>query len=244
MLILFINSYPTYASSPDKLIVKITPPLPLNEKTSPQSAHKKNEQIIEFKKSNKPSSHFVFDFPITYNSRVKFWIKYFQTSGRKWFQTWLERSPRYLPALREMLREQNLPQDLAYVAMIESGFSNGAKSTASAVGLWQFISATGNRYGLRTQYWLDERRDFEKSTRAAIRYKKDLYRLFGSWYLVAASYNTGENRVKRLIKQHRTRDFWKLADLGVLHPETMNYVPKIIAATLIAKHPRSTAFAI
>lgn len=193
-------------------------------------------------KQNHAKAHFMFDFPVTYNARVKFWIKYFQTNGRKWFQTWLERSPKYLNEIQTLLKEEGLPQDLAYVAMIESGFSNGAKSTANAVGMWQFIKATGTRYGLRNNWWLDERRDFNKATRAAIRYKKDLYQLFGSWHLVAASYNTGENRIRRLIQKNGTNDFWRLADKGTLSNETMNYVPKIIAATLIAKAPALYGF--
>ncbi len=179
----------------------------------------------------------IFDFPVTYNARVRYWIKFFQTDGRKWFKRWLERSTKYIPLIQTLLRDEGMPLDIAYVAMIESGFSNRAKSHASAVGMWQFIKGTGNRYGLRTSWWIDERKDFLKATRAAIRYKKDLYKMFGSWHLVAASYNTGENRIKRLIKRHNTNSFWKLADKGVIPDETINYVPKIIAATLIAKAP-------
>ncbi len=179
----------------------------------------------------------IFDFPVAYNARVRYWVTYFQTNGRKWFKRWLERSTKYIPLIQTLLRDENLPLDLAYVAMVESGFSNRAESHAQAVGMWQFIKGTGNRYGLRTNWWLDERKDFLKSTRAAIRYKKDLYKMFRSWHLVSASYNTGENRIKRLIKKYNTNDFWRLADMGVIPDETKNYVPKIIAATLIAKSP-------
>ena len=135
-----------------------------------------------------------------------------------------------------------MPQDLLYVAMIESGFTPRAKSPAGAVGIWQFIAPTAKRYGLKVNWWIDERRNFTKATGAAIRYKKDLYKMFKSWYLVSASYNSGENRILRLIKKHHTNDFWELADLRTLPDETMNYVPKIIAATLIAKSPALYGF--
>ncbi len=187
--------------------------------------------------SNDSDTPLVFDIPVTYNKAVRFWIVYFQTTGRGWFKTWLERSSRYMPRIQSQLRRAGLPQDLAYFAMIESGFSSHAVSQADAVGLWQFMEPTGNRYGLRTEWWLDERRDSEKSTKAAIGYISDLYRLFGSWYMVAASYNMGETRLKKLTKRYSTNNFWKLSELGVLPKETKNYVPKIIAAMLISKAP-------
>lgn len=185
----------------------------------------------------------IFDFPVTYNHRVKGWIKYFQTRGKGTFRRWLERSARYAPYIQEQLEAHKLPQDLLYVAMIESGFISRAKSHAGAVGIWQFIAPTARRYGLKVNWWIDERRNFTKATGAAIRYKKDLYRMFGSWHLVSASYNTGENRIARLIRRHKTNDFWELADMKLLPDETMNYVPKIIAATLIAKSPALYGFA-
>lgn len=123
------------------------------------------------------------------------------------------------------------------MVMIESGFEAGAKSHAGAVGPWQFIQPTGERYGLRVLWWLDERKDLGKSTRAAIRYMRDLYREFGSWYLVAASYNMGENGLRRQIQKHKTRDFWQLSRMGALPQETIDYVPKILAAMIISKSP-------
>lgn len=179
----------------------------------------------------------IFDIPITYNDRVQGWIRYFQTSGRAGFQKWLARSTRYSPYIQKELGRAGLPKDIMYTAMIESGFSPVAESQAAAVGIWQFIKPTGERYGLKINWWLDERRNFVKSTQAAIRYKKDLYGMFGSWYLVAASYNCGETRVVNLIRKYGTKNFWEMARLGVLPKETMDYVPKIIAATLIAKAP-------
>lgn len=185
---------------------------------------------------------FIFDIPIAYNDRVKRWLSYFQTSGRSSFKRYLERAARYMPFILSELEAAGLPQDLAYVAMIESGFQPDAKSHAKAVGLWQFMARTGQRYGLRVSWWLDERRDVEKSTRAAIAYMSELHKMFGSWYLVAASYNMGESGVVRMMKRHGTNDFWKLADAGALPEETTNYVPKILAATLISKAPALYGF--
>jgi membrane-bound lytic murein transglycosylase D len=184
----------------------------------------------------------IFDFPVTYNEQVKTWVHYFQTKGRTSFKIWLERSARYAPYIQRELERHNLPQDLLYVAMIESGFTPKATSHAGAVGIWQFITPTAKRYGLKVNWWVDERRNFTKATKAAIRYKKELYQMFGSWHLVSASYNTGENRIHRLIKKHGTNDFWELAAMRTLPDETINYVPKIIAATLIAKSPALYGF--
>ena len=184
----------------------------------------------------------VFDFPMIYNDKVKAWVQYFQTDGRKAFRQWLERSARYAPYIKTELKKHNLPKDLLYVAMIESGFAPKAKSIKGAVGIWQFIAPTARRYGLKVNWWVDERRNFTKATRAAIAYKKNLYQMFRSWYLVFASYNSGENRIQRLIKQHKTNNFWKLCEMGLLPEETINYVPKIIAAALIAKAPALYGF--
>jgi membrane-bound lytic murein transglycosylase D len=197
---------------------------------------------LRIRRNKAAESPLIFDYPVTYNSAVRRWIHYFQTGGRAAFRSWLEKSSQHLPAIQQELLRARLPQDLAYVAMIESGFSPTATSHASAMGLWQFIATTGNRYGLRTEWWLDERKDSLKSTRAAISYMSDLYDQFGSWYLVAASYNMGENGVRRLIDRYHTNNYWELADRGALPEETKHYVPKIIAAMLIAKAPALYGF--
>jgi membrane-bound lytic murein transglycosylase D len=183
-----------------------------------------------------------FDIPVTYNTKVKWWINYFQTSGRKWFRTWLERSHAYMPGMQKMLAQRGLPQDLAYVAMIESGFSSQATSTAEAVGYWQFITPTANRYGLKTTWWLDERRDFNKSTAAAASYLGDLFRQFGSWYLTAAAYNMGEGRMQRLVTRYATKNYWILSRHADFPDETKQYIPKMLAAMLIAKAPKLYGF--
>lgn len=201
------------------------------------------EKIEGPKKGTKPAAQPrvdtrpYFDIPVTYNSKVKFWINYYQTSGRKWFKTWLERSHAYMPQMQSTLASRKMPQDLAYVAMIESGFSAHAISDAAAVGYWQFIMPTANRYGLKTNWWLDERRDFSKSTFAASRYLADLFRMFDSWYLTAAAYNMGEGKMKKLVSKYGTKNFWILSRKPDFPEETREYIPKLLAAMLIAKAP-------
>lgn len=175
--------------------------------------------------------------------RVDFWIRYFTSKkGRVLMTNYLERSSRYLPLMRSVMREYGLPEELVYVALIESGFSFKAHSHANAVGYWQFIRGTGRRYGLKINELVDERRDPVLSTRAAAEYFKDLYSLFGSWPLALAAYNSGEYRVNRAILKHYNRDFWYLSERRSLPRETRNYVPKLIAAIRIAKNPEKYGF--
>jgi membrane-bound lytic murein transglycosylase D len=181
--------------------------------------------------------------PIEVNVAVEKWLDYFTGRGRPHMERYLSRSSRYLPLMKNILKQNGLPEDLVYVALIESGFSPTAYSHASAVGYWQFIRGTGLRYDLRIDAFVDERRDFVRSTQAAAQYFKALYNLFGEWYLAIASYNVGENRIKRLVMKHQTRDFWELARRKRLPKETINYVPKYIAAKLIAKDPAKYGFA-
>lgn len=184
----------------------------------------------------------VENIPIEVNKQVQKWVNYFQGRGRRYMETYLERSSRYLPMMKAELRREGLPEDLVYVSLIESGFSHKANSPAAAVGYWQFIRETGKVYGLKITPFVDERRDPVLSTQAAARYFKALHNLFGNWYLALASYNTGENRVKRAVMKYYTRDFWELARRRRLPRETANYVPKFIAATLIAKNPEVYGF--
>lgn len=188
------------------------------------------------------STSVIFDLPVTYNQKVSYWIRFFQDKKRPWFREWLEKSTRYMPFIQNELKNAGLPQDLAFMVMIESGFSAQAVSHAQAVGPWQFIKPTGQRYGLQVESWLDERRDLKKSTLAAIKYMRDLHQEFGSWYLVAASYNMGENGLRRQIRKHKTNDFWTLARIGALPKETTEYVPKILAVMMITKAPAMYGF--
>lgn len=184
-----------------------------------------------------------FDMPIQVNKEVRNYIYYFSTDRKEIFGRYLSRSSRYLPMIKKVFAEYGLPEDLAYLAMIESGYSNKARSTANAVGMWQFIRGTGVRYGLAINNVIDERRDPEKSTHAAAKYLLDLYKQFGSWYLAAASYNCGEGRVQREIDRNGAmKSFWDLSSNYSLPTETKNYVPQMIAATIIAKNPEKYGF--
>jgi membrane-bound lytic murein transglycosylase D len=183
-----------------------------------------------------------FDIPIVFNDAVKYYIGYFTIEKRKVFVNWLKRARYYVPIIKEILKEHGMPEDLVYLAMIESGFNPKAYSRAKACGPWQFIYSTGGRYGLRVNYWIDERKDPEKSTVAAAKYLKDLFNQFGCWYLAAAGYNAGEKRVERAIEKHNTNDFWELAKYNALPRETREYIPKLIAAAIIAKDPEKFGF--
>lgn len=180
--------------------------------------------------------------PHEFNKEVQMWVDYFTGRGRHHMVRYLSRSSRYMPKMKEILRKNALPEDLVYISLIESGFSPTAHSWANAVGYWQFIRGTGKRYGLHIDPLVDERRDFLRSTEAAAGYYKDLYSLFGSWYLAIASYNVGEGKVKRAVVRHYTRDFWVLARKRALPKETIHYVPKYLAARMIAKHPERFGF--
>jgi membrane-bound lytic murein transglycosylase D len=180
-----------------------------------------------------------YDIPIVLNDRVEWWVDYFTYRIPDSFERYLIRSGAWMPYLKAQLREADLPEDMAYLALIESGFSTQAVSHAGAVGPWQFMPYTGREYGLRIDRWVDERRDYEKATQAAIAYLTDLHRMLGSWYLAAAGYNGGQGRVGRAMMRDNTINFWELTGI---HDETKNYVPKLIAATLIAKEPERYGF--
>ena len=182
------------------------------------------------------------DLPIVLNSPVQAYLRGFSTGQKATFETYLRRSGRYLPMMRRIFQEHGLPQDLVYLALVESGFNPFARSPAEAVGPWQFIEGTARGYDLKVNYWVDERRDPEKATRAAARYLKDLHHQFGCWYLAAAAYNAGEGRVGNAMQKTAVSDFWTLAKNGCLPRETCEYVPKFIAAALIAKNPEKYGF--
>jgi membrane-bound lytic murein transglycosylase D len=174
--------------------------------------------------------------------RIDKFIRYFQTRGRARFEIWLSRSGKYSDMMRGILAKYGMPGDLVYLALIESGFSPNAYSVARAAGPWQFIAGTGRRYGLRVDWWADERRDYEKSTHAAAAYLRDLYGIFDSWPLAAAAYNAGENRIMRAVSRYKTEDFAKLIRYRYLPRETKDYVPKMLAALTIAKDPDRYGF--
>jgi membrane-bound lytic murein transglycosylase D len=186
-----------------------------------------------------------YDIPIDVNPAVVAYVRFFQSPvARAHFVRWLGRASRYEERYRQILKEEGLPSDTLYLAMIESGFGNFAYSRARASGPWQFIAGTGKIFGLKQDFWVDERRDPERSARAAARYLKKLYEQTGDWRLAWAGYNAGVGRVLAAQRKGYT-DFWSMAAAPgkrVLRPETKGYVPKLMAAAIIAKHPEAFGF--
>ncbi|MGH7320622.1 MAG: transglycosylase SLT domain-containing protein [Candidatus Rokuibacteriota bacterium] len=181
-------------------------------------------------------------YPIVVNGSVEALIDHFTARERERFGLWIARSGRYLGMIRRVFRERGLPEELAYTAMIESGFSPRAVSRVGAKGLWQFMEATARRYGLVVNRWVDERFDPVKSTEAAAQYLGDLYGMFGHWFLAQAAYNAGEARVARAIQRAKTTDFWALTQTRHLPNETKMFVPQILAATVITQAPARYGF--
>jgi len=179
------------------------------------------------------------DLPLVVNDTVLSFLNYFQTArGTAIVETGLRRAGRYREMIERVLREEGLPTDLIHLAQAESAFQPQALSRAGARGLWQFMSFRGTEYGLQRTWWLDQRQDPEPATRAAARHLRDLYAIFGDWYLVMAAYNSGPGAVQRAIQRTGYADFWELYKRNVLPRETRNYVPIILALTLIAKDPQ------
>ncbi|HEX3544220.1 MAG TPA: transglycosylase SLT domain-containing protein [Candidatus Acidoferrum sp.] len=176
------------------------------------------------------------DLPLTVNDEVLSFLNFFQTPrGRTIVETGLRRAGRYRGMIARVLSEEGVPQDLIYLAQAESAFQPTALSRAGARGMWQFVAYRGQEYGLRHTWWLDERQDPEKATHAAAQHLRDLYKMFGDWYLAMAAYNCGPGNVQKAIERTGYADFWELYRRNVLPRETKNYVPIILALTLIAK---------
>lgn len=177
--------------------------------------------------------------PIVTNKKVEQFIYYFQTKGKKQFQIYLDRRAVYGDMIQDILKQYSLPEELIYLAMIESGLNPKAHSRANASGMWQFIYGTGIRYNLNRNWYVDERRDPRKATHAASQYLTDLYKQFDNWYLALAAYNAGSGRITRAKRLHQTSDFWQLHSLP---RETRNYVPLFLATTIIGRDPVKYGF--
>lgn len=214
------------APAPELVEEPTTPPSPAEALVAPP-----DEASIQFDA-----------YSVVVNDRVQFFMDRYTGSRREIVGLWLNRSPRYLTMIRDTFRAQGLPEDLAFVAMIESGFNPRAVSRVGAKGLWQFMAPTARHYGLRVDQWVDDRLDPVKSTHAAAAHMRDLYRQFGSWALVKAAYNAGEVKVIRAIRGTGTNDFWVLARSRYLRQETKDFVPAIHAATLIGRDPGRYGF--
>ena len=169
-------------------------------------------------------------------------IGFFSNNIKERFSMWLSRSGKYLDMMKEILRKKDVPENIVFLSLIESGFSPYAYSVANAAGPWQFIASTAKRYGLEINWWKDERRDPVKSTFAAADYLKDLYGMFGSWNLAMAAYNAGEGRIQKAMKRSNADNYWELLGTKHIRPETKDYVPKFIAASLIANNPQDFGF--
>lgn len=182
--------------------------------------------------------------PIELNAHTFRFMRIYLTSNKNYLKTVVERSYYFVPMMQRVFKEEGLPEELIYLPVIESGFVLSAISPKKATGPWQFMSYTGKIFGLQNDWWHDERMDPEKSTRAAARFLKDLYRSYGDWYLALAAYNCGPGRVSRAIRKTGTRDFWKLCDPQgkILPKETQNYVPKYLASIAVIMNMDSFGF--
>jgi peptidoglycan lytic transglycosylase D len=201
-----------------------------NEASVPVDANVKAKAEAEIKSTRS-------DLPLMMTDQVAGYISYFSSRGRGTLENALMRSGRYDGMIRRVLKEEGVPQDLIYLAQAESGFHPLALSRVGARGIWQFMASRARGYGLQRDWWIDDRQDPEKSTRAAARHLKDLYQQFGDWYLAMAAYNSGPGTVQSAVKRTGYADFWELYRRNVLPKETRNYVPIIVAVTIMAKNP-------
>jgi membrane-bound lytic murein transglycosylase D len=209
--------------------------LPVDEETASEETRTRTVEAVQEE---------TLDFPVELNDAVLTCVDLYQGRLREWFEAALNRGQPYLPYIREVFASEGLPRDLAYLAMVESAFKPHAYSRAKARGVWQFISSTGKRYGLQQDWWVDERSDTDKATRAAAAYLKELYAMFGDWNLAMAAYNAGEGKIQRGIARYKTNDYWKLRKTKALRRETRNYVPLIHAAIVVAKAPDKYGFTV
>jgi len=200
-----------------------------NEVTFPVDPNVKAQAEVEIRSTHS-------DLPLMLTDPVVSFLNYFSKNGKGVLERGLIRSGRYEPMIRRVLKEEGVPQDLIYLAQAESGFHELALSRAGARGMWQFISSRATGYGLTRNWWLDERLDPEKSTRAAARHLHDLYNQFGDWYLAMAAYNSGPGNVQQAVRRTGYADFWELYNRNVLPRETKNYVPIIVAVAIMAKN--------
>ena len=183
-----------------------------------------------------------FSKAVIENPRVRYFISYFSKRQKQTFANALARSGKYFSMMTKVLRDEGLPEDFAYLALIESYFSPQAASRAGALGLWQFVPVTARRYGLKINAWMDERRDPIKSTHAAAAYLKDLHQAFDRWYLATAAYNAGQGAIEKIVQTSPPKDFASLIGKTKLNEETRNFVPKFVAAALIAANPQKYGF--
>jgi membrane-bound lytic murein transglycosylase D len=219
---------PLYAFSED---LKDKEDVVLNNHVQENPQVMSSSSIASYNDSNKTASKAVERNIGLFSNRIK-----------DKFSLWLGRSGQYLDLMKNILRKKDVPEDIVFLSLIESGFNPNAYSIAKAAGPWQFIASTAKRYGLEINWWKDERRDPVKSTGAAADYLNDLYDMFGSWNLAMAAYNAGEGKIMRAMQKSRKDDYWDLLDTKHIKTETKDYVPKFIAASMIATNPKDFGF--
>ncbi|MEK7736134.1 MAG: transglycosylase SLT domain-containing protein [Nitrospirota bacterium] len=245
--ILFLFA-PLYASgTPEEKSADGQPPPIISEKPAEKTEPAiKAEPVIEAAPEAKPTVAEPEIVPYKSNpmavKAVEKSTALFTERIRERFAMWLSRSGKYVELMKEILKNKNVPEDIVFLSLIESGFNPYAYSVARAAGPWQFISATAKRYGLVIDWWRDERRDPVKSTAAAASYLSDLYEMFGSWNLAMAAYNAGEGRIMKALKRSKSDDYWPLLNTRHIKSETKNYVPRFIAASNIASNPEEFGF--
>ena len=223
----------------DPNLVPLEPELTLSPPDL-SSTEDKPEQLEETT-AQKPQAT-AYNIPVVIDQTVQSHIHFFNTSIRSRFEQWLLRFSRYRPLVENIFAEFDLPSDLVNLSLVESGFNPYAYSRAKATGPWQFMKGTGLLYGLRIDHYVDERRDPIKSTVAAARYLRDLYDLFGAWPLAMAAYNAGEGKVLRALHKAQAESFSEISQTKLIRRETKQYVPRIMAATIIAKNPDQYGF--
>ncbi|MDP3048942.1 MAG: transglycosylase SLT domain-containing protein [Thermodesulfovibrionales bacterium] len=240
MLFLFA---PLYASgTPEEKSADSHPPPIISEKPAEKTA----PVIIKTEVEIKPAAAEPEIVPYKSNpvavKAVEKSTALFAERIRERFAMWLSRSGKYVELMTEILKNKNLPEDIVFLALIESGFNPHAYSVARAVGPWQFMSATAKQYGLVIDWWRDERRDPVKSTAAAANYLSALYEMFGSWDLAMAAYNAGQGTIRKALKRSKSDDYWPLLNTRHIKRETKDYVPRFIAASKIASNPEEFGF--
>lgn len=249
---------PTYFGGTARTISPVVEQTALNDENDPELQSSEPEMCLDqelnalgqtgmwngpyLPMSFDPTMDANFDFPVLLNNQVQMYLDFFQNRFRDQFAVWLRRAAMYAPMMEEALAEAGLPRDLVYLAMIESGYNPFACSRSMAVGLWQFMEPTGLQYNLAIDPYIDERRDPEKSTQAAVAYLSDLYKEFGDWHLAVAAYNAGPGKVRNGLNKYKVNTFWDLAEHDYLALETKRYVPKLIATLIIAKNPQKFGF--
>lgn len=196
------------------------------------------EQVILEKKDT-----LNFELDLYETKELKLYFKYYTHSKRKIFKRWLERANQYLPFIRKVFQEQGLPEDLIFLPFAESGFNPWAYSRAGAAGLWQFMPYTAKKYGLRVDWWIDERRDPYKSTYAAAKMLKELYAEFKDWYLALAAYNAGPGKIRKALRKSKQDSFFDISkNRKYLRLETRHYVPKFLAILKIVRNLEELGF--